>query len=43
MKKLAAAACVLALARLSFGDDSARLLSIDHDNGTKEGTLRLGY
>jgi pimeloyl-ACP methyl ester carboxylesterase len=30
MKKLAAAACVLALARLSFGDDSARLLSIDH-------------
>src|SRR4051812_44389180 len=30
MKKLALAACVLALARLSFGDDSAQLLSIDH-------------
>src|SRR3954463_8903588 len=30
MKKLALAACVVALARLSFGDDSAQLLSIDH-------------
>jgi pimeloyl-ACP methyl ester carboxylesterase len=30
MRKIAAAACILALARLSFGDDSARLLSIDH-------------
>ena len=30
MKKLALAACVLALARLSFGDDSERLLTVDH-------------
>jgi pimeloyl-ACP methyl ester carboxylesterase len=30
MKKVLLAACVVALARLSFGDDSALLLSIDH-------------
>jgi pimeloyl-ACP methyl ester carboxylesterase len=30
MKKLALAVCVLALARLSFGDDSERLLTVDH-------------
>src|SRR3954464_11159071 len=30
MKKLALAACVVALARLSFGDDSGQLLTIDH-------------
>jgi pimeloyl-ACP methyl ester carboxylesterase len=30
MKKLAFAACVLAVAGLSFGDDSERLLTIDH-------------
>src|SRR6476660_1664922 len=30
MKKVLLAVCVVALARLSFGDDSAQLLSIDH-------------
>ena len=30
MKKLVLAACVLALAHLSFGDDSEHLLTIDH-------------
>ena len=30
MKTLAVAACILALAPLSFGDDSQRLLTIDH-------------
>jgi len=30
MKKLAFAACVLTLARVSFGDDSLKLLTIDH-------------
>jgi pimeloyl-ACP methyl ester carboxylesterase len=30
MKRLALAVCVLALARLTFGDDSGRLLTIDH-------------
>src|SRR4051794_16808577 len=30
MKMLTIVACVLALARLSFGDDSERVLTIDH-------------